>query len=112
MVVEDGLTLRDAGLAATLFCVTPSDQTTVHGPTPVNAAWILALFPGQIVPPPLTTAVGSARFVTVLLQVLVQPLAFVSVSVTVKLPDAPALTLIDCALVAPLITPLPLITHR
>jgi hypothetical protein len=73
---------------------------------------MLALPPGQIAPPPLTTAVGNGIFVTVLLQVLVHPLAFVSVSVTVKLPDTPALTLIDCALVAPLITPLPLITHR
>jgi len=73
---------------------------------------MLALPPGQIAPPPLTTAVGSGRFVTVLLHVLAQPLAFVSVSVTVKLPEAPALTLTACAVVAPLIAPLPLIAQR
>ncbi len=53
-----GLTLRVAGLAATLVCVKPSDQTRVQRPVPLSAAWIFVLLPGQIVPPPLTTAVG------------------------------------------------------
>lgn len=44
----------------------PSDQTTVHGPVPVSAAWITAEPPpAQIVPPPDTDAVGSARTVAV-----------------------------------------------
>ena len=93
-------------------CVKPSDQISVQGPVPVSAAWILVLLPGQIAPPPLTTAVGRARIVTVLVQVLVQSLAFVSVSVRVKLPEAPALTLTDWALAGPLRVALPLTDQR
>ena len=73
---------------------------------------MLVLPPGQIEPPPLIVAVGNARFVTVLLHVLVQPLAFVRVRVTVNVPGAPALMLTVCALVVPLIVPLPLIAQR
>ena len=65
VVVAAGLTLRVAGDAATFDCVTPSDQTTVHGPVPVSAAWIVVEPPGQIAPPPETVAVGSARTVAV-----------------------------------------------
>src|SRR5947207_3300233 len=78
---------------ARFVCETPSDQRTVHGPVPVKAAWIFVLFPKQIVPPPLTIAVGKGKFVMVLVQVLLQPLLFVSVIVRVKVPEAPALTL-------------------
>ena len=38
VVVAAGLTLRVAGEARTFDCVTPSDQTTIHGPLPVSAA--------------------------------------------------------------------------
>ena len=85
-----------------MACVKPSDQINVQGPTPVSAAWILALLPGQIAPPPLATAVGRARIVTVLVQVLLQPLALVRESVRVKLPEAPALTFTEAVLVGPL----------
>ena len=87
-MVEVGLTLRVAGLAATLACVKPSDQLKVQGPVPVSVAWIVALLPGQIAPPPLTVAVGRARIVTVLLHVLLQPLAFVSTNVRVNVAEA------------------------
>jgi hypothetical protein len=45
---------------------------------------MFALLPGQIAPPPLTTAVGRSRTNTHLLQVLAQPLALVSVSLRLK----------------------------
>ena len=64
-----------------MACVKPSDQIRVQGPAPVSTAWMFVLLPGQIAPPPLTTAVGSGRIVTVLLHVELQPLALVSVSV-------------------------------
>ena len=67
MVLATGLTLRVAGLLATPLCTTPSDQVTVHGPVPVNAAWMFAELPLHIVPPPLTLAVGWALTVTVAL---------------------------------------------
>ena len=59
MIIDAGLTVRLAGLVVTLFCVTLSDQITVHGPVPVNAAWIVADCPAQIAVLPLTVAVGS-----------------------------------------------------
>lgn len=65
MVVAAGLTLRVAGEAATFDWVTPSDHTTVQGPVPVSAAWIVAEPPGQIAPPPETAAVGRTRTVPV-----------------------------------------------
>jgi hypothetical protein len=65
VVVAAGLTLRVAGEARTFDCVTPSDHTTVHGPVPVSAAWIVAEPPGQTAPPPETVAVGSVRTVAV-----------------------------------------------
>ncbi len=104
--------MRVAGVAATPGWVKPSDQTTVHGPVPLSAAWRLALPPGQIAPPPLTTAVGNTRIVTVLLHVLLHPLALVSTSVSVNMPEAPALTLTDAASVAPLSAALPVTDQR
>ena len=112
VVVEAGLTLRVAGLAATLGCVKPSDQIRVQGPAPVRAAWMLVAPPGQMAPPPLTTAVGRARIVTDLLHVEMQPLALVSVSVRVNVPEAPALTLTDGAVVSPLSVALPVTDQR
>jgi hypothetical protein len=53
-----GLTVRVAGLALMPDCTTPSVQTRLHGGVPVNTAWTTDVFPGQIVPPPLTVAVG------------------------------------------------------
>jgi hypothetical protein len=81
-----GLTERVAGLLTTLLCVTPSDQVTVHGPTPVNAADKLKLPPTQLVELPLTVAVGGAPTVTTWLHVLVQPFALVIVTLTVNAP--------------------------
>ena len=47
VAVAAGLTLRVAGDARTFDCATPSDQTTVHGPVPVSAAWIGVEEPAQ-----------------------------------------------------------------
>ena len=44
------------------------------------------LFPGQIVAPPLTVAVGFAATTTAWLQEFVHPLEFVTVNVTVNEP--------------------------
>ncbi len=112
MVVEAGLTLRVTGLASTSTCVKPSDQTRVQGPSPLSVAWMFALLPGQIAPPPLTTAVGWARTTTNLLHVELQPLALVSASVRVNMPEAPALTLTEAALTGPLSVALPVTDQR
>ena len=69
VVVDDGLTLRVAGLEATPVCVTPSDHVTFHGPRPVSAAWMVLELPLQIVPLPLATAVGLALTVMTALPV-------------------------------------------
>jgi len=58
--VEDGLTMRVAGLAATLVGVPRSDHVTLHGPVPVSAAEIVVELPAQIVALPVTVAVGNA----------------------------------------------------
>ena len=92
--------------------VAPSDQTTIQGAVPVRAAWMLVLMPEQIVPPPLTVAVGRGALVTVFAQVLEQPFESVMLLVSVKVADAPAVTLTVWALVAPAIEPLPLIDQR
>ncbi len=73
---------------------------------------MFVLPPGQMAPPPPTTAVGKGRIVTVLLHVELQPLALVNVSVRVKLPEVPALTLAVWAVFAPLRVPLPLTDQR
>ncbi len=91
-----------------MSCVKPSDQVRLHGPSPVNVACTVALPPAQMVPPPLTTAVGSGVMLTVLLQVLLHPLAFVTERPRVKLPEPPAFTVTDEPLAAPLIIALPL----
>ena len=85
-----GLTERVAGLLTTLLWVTPSDQLTVQGPTPVKTAWILKLFPRQLVELPLTVAVGLAATVTVWLQVFVQPSELVIVTLTMNEPKLEA----------------------
>ena len=59
-----GLTERVAGEVTTPLCVTPSDQTTVHGPAPVSAAWIVVEAPRQIAAVPETVAVGFGVTVT------------------------------------------------
>jgi hypothetical protein len=78
----------------------------------VSAAWIVVLPPGQMAPPPLTTAVGSVKFVTVFVHVELQPLALVRLSVRMNVPDEPALTLAEAALVGPLRVALPLTDQR
>ena len=92
--------------------IKPSDQTRVQGPAPVSVAWIFVLLPGQMAPPPLTTAVGRARIVTVLLDVELQPLALVSASIKVNVPEVPALTLTDWVVVDPLRVALPVTDQR
>jgi hypothetical protein len=82
VVVAAGLTLRVAGEAATFDCVTPSDQTTVHGPEPVRAAWIVVEEPGQIVAAPETVAVGLVFTVTVTTAAFVETHPFASVTVS------------------------------
>ena len=72
----------------------------------------MVLLPRQIVLLPVTLAVGLATLVTVLVQVLVHPLALVSVSVKVKVFDPPAVTLTEEVLVAPTMVPLPLMDQR
>ena len=64
-MVEPGLTLRVAGLAATPFCVKLSDHVMFHGPVPVSAAWMVVEPPLQIVAEPLATDVGRAFTVKV-----------------------------------------------
>jgi hypothetical protein len=83
VVVAAGLTERAAGEEATFDCVTPSDQTTVHGPTPVSAARICVELPAQIVAVPETAAVGRGFTATVTVGALTetQPLASVTVNV-------------------------------
>ena len=70
MIVEDGLTLRVAGLELTPFCVklvAPSNQVRFHGPVPVSVAWTVVDWLEQIVALPLTVAVGLGLTVTVAL---------------------------------------------
>jgi len=76
-----GLTLRVAGLDATLFCTVPSDQVTFQGPVPVRTAWMVVLPPRQIVALPLTVAVGRGLTVTLVEEEAVQPLESVTVTV-------------------------------
>ena len=47
-MLEEGLTVRVAGLVETPVCVTPSDQVISQGPVPVNAACMVALPPGAM----------------------------------------------------------------
>jgi len=59
VVDDDGETLRVAGPAERLACVTPSDHPTTHGGVPASAACMVADPPAQIVPPPDTVAVAG-----------------------------------------------------
>jgi hypothetical protein len=68
--------------------------------------------PGQIAPPPLTVAMGSAFTVTDWVHVLMQPLELVTVRVSVKEPAAPAVTAMDCVFVAPTMEPSPEMDQR
>ena len=70
-----------AGDAATFDCVTPSDQTTVHGPVPVRTAWIEDEVPAQIAAVPETVAVGFGFTVIVTDGALFETQAFASVTV-------------------------------
>jgi hypothetical protein len=79
VVFDDGETDRCAGLAATPLCVTPSDQTTVHGPEPVRVAEIVVEFPSQIEAVPLTVAVGGAAAPSTWTSSMYQPVSFVAV---------------------------------
>lgn len=61
----------------------PSDHTTVHGPVPVSAAWIVAAEPAQTEAEPLTAAVGRALTVTVTDGLLIEAHPFASLTVSV-----------------------------
>ena len=66
-IVTAGLTEREAGLEATPAWFVPSDHVRFHGAVPVNAAWITADWPAQIVTLPLTVAFGRGLTVMVAL---------------------------------------------
>ena len=95
VLVADGLSVRSAGLETIPVWLVPSDQLTFHGPVPVNAAEMTTEPPWQIVPPPLTTAVGRALTVTTALPVIspawAEPLASES-AVTVYVMELVGLT--------------------
>jgi hypothetical protein len=110
--VAPGATVRVAGLLAILDCVTPSDQVTVHGPIPVNAAEMLKLLPTQFVALPETAAAGLAVTATIWLHVLVQPFALVIVKVTVNEPALDAVIDTFCELVLPTMLALVPTDHR
>jgi hypothetical protein len=87
----EGLTLRDTGLEATPFWVAPSDQVKFQGPLPVSAAWIVVELPLQMVAVPLTTAVGRALTVAVVVPAAeLQPF---TVTITLYVPDAAGVAL-------------------
>src|SRR5947209_7989986 len=67
VVVDKGETVREALVPLATFWLTPSDQLIANGAVPVSVAVIVAEEPAQIVPPPLTVAVGLALTVTVAL---------------------------------------------
>ena len=67
VVVLDGLTLRVAVVPDVIVCTKPSDQVRLNGAVPVSVALIVALLPAQIVPPPLTVAVGAEFTLTIAL---------------------------------------------
>ena len=75
---DDGETVRETDVPLTLFCVKPSDQVTENGAMPLRIALTVAEAPGQIAPPPLTSADGRPLTVTVALPLEV-PLQFASV---------------------------------
>jgi len=80
VVVLDGETLRDASVPLLIVCTKPSDQVMLNGAVPVRVALIVADPPLQIVPPPLTAAVGAGFTVTTALPDAV-PVQFASLSV-------------------------------
>ncbi len=59
-----GVTVRVATLVTTPPWTTPSDQVTFQGGVPVRSAVTFVDCPEQIVPPPLTVAVGRSEAVT------------------------------------------------
>lgn len=76
VVVDSGATERQRPLPAfaASVCVTPSDQVTLNGATPLMIAWIdtVALVAGvQIEPPPDTVACAAAALWTVALPLVV-----------------------------------------
>jgi hypothetical protein len=71
---------------------------------------MVVLEPLQIVALPLIVAVGFALTVTVCVQILEHPFLF-TLSLSVKEPDAPAVTFTVDPVVEPMIVPLPLIVH-
>src|SRR5438132_1661004 len=62
VVVDGGETIRVYGLEVMFDAVNPSDHVNVHGAVPVRLAWICADPPWEMVPPPLTLAVGAVQF--------------------------------------------------
>jgi len=110
VVVTDGLTVLVAGLTVMPLWETPSDQVTLHGAVPVNAAWICAEPPGLIAPPPDTVAVGVDWMGSVR-DTDVDPQPLDSVTVTITFPDAPAVNVIAAFAALDVIAP-PEIDHE
>jgi hypothetical protein len=78
-VVAAGLTLRVAVVPLLIVWTFPSDQVTLQGAVPVSVAVMVAEPPGQMTPPPLTTAVGTVLTVTAA-ELLDVPVQFASLS--------------------------------
>ena len=111
VVVALGDTLRCTGDELIPLCVSPSDHVSDHGGVPVRSTLNGVVCPLQIVWLPLTVAVGPAAAIGMVLLAAgdVQP-ARVSVTCSVRLPDAPAVNVIVLPVVAEVMVP-PLIVQ-
>lgn len=87
-----GLTERVTGLAPMPLVTNPSDHVTLQGGAPVRNAWMPSADPAQIVPEPVTVAVGSPPETAIPLLACAdaQPDALVSVTIRTTVPDGPA----------------------
>src|SRR5512140_722100 len=91
--------------------IVPLPEMAVENVAPATLLDRVKMLPAasaQTAPTPSIEQVGPGLTVTVRVQVVVQPAA-AAVVVSVKLPAAPAVTLIDGPLVDPMIEPLPVI---
>jgi hypothetical protein len=89
--------------------IVPLPEITVEKVAPATllvTVKMLPVVPVQIAAGPVIVQVGAGFTVTVRVQVAVQPEAM-TVVVSVKEPEAPAVTLIDCPVDEPTIVPLP-----
>ena len=107
-MVVVGLTERVAGLAAMALMTNPSDHVRLQGGAPVRNAWMPSAAPAQIVPEPVTVALGSPPEIAIPLLACadVQPDAFVSVTIRTTVPDGPAVNVMLAPEEAEVIVPL------